>query len=506
MPIQPVEIATVPPQPVAGADSQAEDGVYTRILLICHAEGMHNRYKNLIENASTDDSGLTALGWEQADMLADWLRTHETIDVLVSGVQLHSRLTTQRIGQALQLPVTVAQDMPSRLELETFPEPADEIDDLDPEIHTSVHNAVVAPYVEFHHGLITTLNRLLQEHRGKTVAVVTSGSAIATILRHFFGAHKLQVRIEHTGLSEIDHQNGQWRLMYVNRREHIPCPPIRPSTHEGNIATVPEENEDLATIEQFYNEMADQIMERYASSGTMEESQRIRQLLKFAQIPEGLRILDIGSGLGILTLALAANGAREVIGIDTSLAMLEHAEYIRLSNPSPVTPRVNYRLASAQQLPFRNEGFDAVFCHLVFHQSQAPESIINEIMRVLRPEGILVVGDLLGSDDPVKRATYNAIESRRNPCHATARSASQYRELLEDAGLKVVADRTVTFERDLERWLSEFQSDSMDQTAVRDMVEAGLETDAAGINARRQNNRLVFDQRIYYVKAIKSTG
>jgi ubiquinone/menaquinone biosynthesis C-methylase UbiE len=468
---------------------------------------MHNRYKNLVENAATDDSGLTAVGWEQADLLAAWLRAHETIDVLVSGVQLHSRLTTQRIGQALQLPVTVAQDMPSRLDLESFPAPPPETDDLDPEIHTSVHNAVVAPYVEFHHGLITTLNRLLHEHRGKTVAVVTSGSAIATILRHFFGAHKLQVRIEHTALSEISYHNGQWRLMYINRREHIPCPPLRPPRSESDATSVPEESEDPTSVAQFYNDMADQIMARYTDSGAMEESQRIRQLLKFAQLPDDLHILDIGSGLGILTLALAANGAREVIGVDMSLAMLEHAEYIRLSNPSPITPRVNYRLASAQRLPFRDARFDAVVCHLVLHQAHAPEPILREIVRVLRPEGILIIGDLLGSDDPVRRATYNAIESRRNPCHATARSASQYRALVEDAGgLTVAAERTVTFERDLERWLSEFQSDSMDQTAVREMVEAGLETDAPGINARRQGNRLVFDQRVYYLKAIKSNG
>jgi hypothetical protein len=35
------------------------------------------------------------------------------------------------------------------------------------------------------------------------------------------------------------------------------------------------------------------------------------------------------------------------------------------------------------------------------------------------------------------------------------------------------------------------------------MIEAGLETDAAGMNARRQGNTLVFEQRMYYVRAVK---
>ena len=79
----------------------------------------------------------------------------------------------------------------------------------------------------------------------------------------------------------------------------------------------------------------------------------------------------------------------------------------------------------------------------------------------------------------------------------------QYRALVEDAGLVIESEKVITFERDLEKWLSEFQSDSVDQSAVREMVEAGLETDAAGINARRQGNRLVFDQRVLYLRALK---
>jgi hypothetical protein len=55
----------------------------------------------------------------------------------------------------------------------------------------------------------------------------------------------------------------------------------------------------------------------------------------------------------------------------------------------------------------------------------------------------------------------------------------------------------------LEEWLSVYLADRSDAAVVREMIEAGLETDAAGINARRQGNTLVFEQRMYYVRAIK---
>src|SRR5690606_34359225 len=87
-----------------------------RLLLICHAEGMQNRYSALAQRVEpTADSGLTAYGWEQTSQLAQWLATHETIDVLVTAPLLQSRLTAQRLGQALNLPVTVDNRIPGRL-------------------------------------------------------------------------------------------------------------------------------------------------------------------------------------------------------------------------------------------------------------------------------------------------------------------------------------------------------------------------------------------------------
>jgi ubiquinone/menaquinone biosynthesis C-methylase UbiE len=202
-------------------------------------------------------------------------------------------------------------------------------------------------------------------------------------------------------------------------------------------------------------------------------------------------------------ILLAEDGAQSVVGIDVSPAMLEQAEYMRLSRPTTATMRVSYRLAPAQVLPFHEESFDAVTCRLVLHHTRKPERVIREIVRVLKPGGILVLAELLSVDNPVKRATQNAIEERRNASHVAARSAEQYNKLISDAGLVIEARETVSFERELEEWLAAYQTDRADAAAVREMIEAGLETDAAGINARRQNSRVVFEQRMYYLKAIK---
>ena len=80
-----------------------------RLLFICHGEGMQSRYSNF----SDGNGGLTALGWEQANTLSEWLHGYEEIRVLVSDTQRQSRLTAQRIGQEIGLPLVVHPGLPN---------------------------------------------------------------------------------------------------------------------------------------------------------------------------------------------------------------------------------------------------------------------------------------------------------------------------------------------------------------------------------------------------------
>ena len=79
----------------------------------------------------------------------------------------------------------------------------------------------------------------------------------------------------------------------------------------------------------------------------------------------------------------------------------------------------------------------------------------------------------------------------------------QIMQTLEETGLTIEGESVAVFERELENWLSDMQSDPNSRSIVREMVEAGLETDATGFNMRRQGGKLIFDQRMFYVKAVK---
>ena len=67
-----------------------------------------------------------------------------------------------------------------------------------------------------------------------------------------------------------------------------------------------------------------------------QRQKRVENLLRFAKLPEGTSILDVGAGSGVLTLALADTKPHEVIGVDVSPVMLEQAEFRRLNSAHSV--------------------------------------------------------------------------------------------------------------------------------------------------------------------------
>jgi len=99
---------------------------------------------------------------------------------------------------------------------------------------------------------------------------------------------------------------------------------------------------------------------------------------------QGKKCLDAGCGGGRYAIAMSRLGAKEVIGCDISAEGLENARQraARLSN-------IRFEEASVQDLPFLDETFDFVCCSGVLHHTPNPEKGLQELARVLHPDGKL---------------------------------------------------------------------------------------------------------------------
>ena len=97
--------------------------------------------------------------------------------------------------------------------------------------------------------------------------------------------------------------------------------------------------------------------------------------------------LDLGCGTGeMLKLIVQEDTHKELCGIDLSEKMLAVAK-------SKLPEQVKLVLGDSESLPFSDHAFDVVYCNDSFHHYPAPQNVLREVYRVLKPGGTFLMGD-----------------------------------------------------------------------------------------------------------------
>jgi len=119
-----------------------------------------------------------------------------------------------------------------------------------------------------------------------------------------------------------------------------------------------------------------------------------REILQFAQLRTGERVLDVGCGTGVLTrlAAKVVGNEGEVIGVDPSEEMIHVAKRCVAKEHSMAV----FQLGVIESLSFENESFDVVLSSMMLHHLPRELKTIGlgEIFRVLKPGGRLMVIDI----------------------------------------------------------------------------------------------------------------
>jgi trans-aconitate methyltransferase len=154
-------------------------------------------------------------------------------------------------------------------------------------------------------------------------------------------------------------------------------------------------------------------------------------LVDLLQPAAGERILDLGCGTGHLTARLAEAGA-EVVGLDSSQAMLEQAR--------AAYPGLEFVQGDARAFHF-DRPFDAVFSNAALHWIREAEAVVRRVHDSLRPGGRFVaeLGGR-GNVSAIRAALRTAADRLGVPLDEPAwyfPGVAEYAGLLEAAGLEV---------------------------------------------------------------------
>ncbi len=149
------------------------------------------------------------------------------------------------------------------------------------------------------------------------------------------------------------------------------------------------------------------------------------------------KVLDLGCSIGQCTTALKEkNPDAEVWGLDIGLPLLRYA-HLRATD---LGSDVHFQHALAENAPFDDGSFDAVFAYILFHEvpEYSFQDIVAEVHRLLRPGGTFTVIDAPnGNALPAPNRMWLAFDAQYN-CepYSPAFVASDFASILTQAGFE----------------------------------------------------------------------
>jgi len=167
---------------------------------------------------------------------------------------------------------------------------------------------------------------------------------------------------------------------------------------------------------------------------------KLRYLPRLVDFPgyRGKRVLEIGCGLGIDLVRFAKGGA-EVTGVDLAARSIELAT----GNFELHRVRGCLRMMDGEALEFDDRSFDVVYAHGVLQYTANAQRMIDEIHRVLKPEGeaILMVYNRLSWLNILSKVMKVELEHEDAPVLAKF-SRRQFRKMLRKfSRVSIVVER-----------------------------------------------------------------
>jgi ubiquinone/menaquinone biosynthesis C-methylase UbiE len=182
-------------------------------------------------------------------------------------------------------------------------------------------------------------------------------------------------------------------------------------------------------VQQQFGKSADS----YVSSSIHKDGNDLKKLVEMGRITGKEELLDIATGGGHTANAFA-NLVKKVTAMDLTPEMLAAAENFIRGNGHQ---NVDFKLGDAENLPFADCVFDIVTCRIAPHHFPNVNKFVDEVHRVLKPNGQFLLDDNVVPEEDDYDLFYNTIEKWRDYSHFRAWKKSEWLRMLEVSGFEI---------------------------------------------------------------------
>mgnify|MGYP000854503654 CR=1 FL=1 len=156
---------------------------------------------------------------------------------------------------------------------------------------------------------------------------------------------------------------------------------------------------------------------------TRADKGKLQRIITHVALKQGQRVLDVGTGTGIMIpfLYKGLQNGGEIVAVDLAENMLQRAreKYGSMANFVP---------ADAGALPFPEETFDRILCYSVFPHFQDKRQVLRELARVLKQSGQIIVA-------------HSESREQVNAFHQSLKGLVAKDQIPEDAVMRELADQ-----------------------------------------------------------------